>query len=97
MPSKKTQSYWQANLTLIRRLLMIWAFITFGTAIALAKVLNHFDFGQLPFGFWMAQQGALLIFVSLVFVYAFKMADLDRIHDLKNATEDQNGTIETNL
>ncbi|MEM9007126.1 MAG: DUF4212 domain-containing protein [Cyanobacteria bacterium P01_F01_bin.86] len=95
MHSKKTQSYWQANITLIRHLLIIWAFISFGTAIALAKVLNQFELGRLPFGFWMAQQGTLLIFVGLIFVYAFKMKNLDRIHDSKPVQDDQHSAVES--
>lgn len=96
MHSKQTHGYWQANLTLIRHLLVVWAFISFGTAIVLAKFLNHFELGQLPFGFWMAQQGALLVFIGLIFVYAFKMADLDRAHDVSQAKDGQDDSAELN-
>ena len=94
MRSNNTHSYWQVNLTLIRYLLGVWAFISFGVAIALARFLNHFELGQLPFGFWMAQQGALLVFIGLIFVYAFKMAELDRTHDMTQASGDQRDSAE---
>ncbi len=96
MPSTKPESYWHTNLTLIRHLLAIWAFFSFGTTIVLAKFLNRFEFGQLPFGFWMAQQGALLIFIGLIFGYAFKMSELDRINELRNAKVARNDSVERN-
>ena len=93
MPSTKPKSYWQTNLALLRYLLAIWAFFSFGTTIVLAKFLNRFELGQLPFGFWMAQQGSLLVFIGLIFGYAFKMSELDRIHDLRNAKAAQNESV----
>lgn len=78
MGQQKSKSYWQANLRLIRNLLMIWAFVSFGAAIILARFLNQFYLGQLPLGFWIAQQGSLLSFVGLIFVYSIKMDALDR-------------------
>lgn len=80
MSNDQSQRYWQTNLALIRSFLCIWAGISFGAAILLVRVLNHFHFGQLPLGFWIAQQGALLGFISLIFVYAFKMDRLDKEH-----------------
>ncbi|MCR9119870.1 MAG: DUF4212 domain-containing protein, partial [bacterium] len=34
--------------------------------------------GQLPLGFWFAQQGSIFVFVVLVFAYAFLMDWIDR-------------------
>jgi len=35
-----------------------------------------------PLGFWFAQQGAIYVFVALIFVYVFLMNRLDREFDL---------------
>ena len=36
-----------------------------------------------PLGFWFAQQGAIYVFVALIFVYVFLMNRLDREFDLR--------------
>ena len=33
--------------------------------------------GAIPLGFWFAQQGSILVFVAIVFVYALLMNRLD--------------------
>ncbi len=70
--------YWRANLTLIGILLTIWAAVSYGCAILGVEWLNQFRIGQLPLGFWFAQQGSMYVFVVLIFVYAFYMDRLDR-------------------
>lgn len=40
--------------------------------------------GNAPFGFWMAQQGSILIFVVILVVYAFLMNRLDAKHGYKD-------------
>ncbi len=76
------RTYWRANIVLIRYLLITWAFVSVGCSILLVQPLNVFQIGNLPFGFWMAQQGSILIFVVLIFIYAIRMDTLDR-RDLK--------------
>ena len=78
MSPENRRAYWRANLTLIRNLLLVWAFVSLGCSILLVKLLNSFDIGQVPFGFWMAQQGAIFTFVILIFIYAVQMDKLDR-------------------
>jgi putative solute:sodium symporter small subunit len=78
MNETKKQAYWLANKALIRTLLLIWAITSIGFSILLVQPLNSFKFGNLPFGFWMAQQGSIYIFVALIFIYAIQMDKLDR-------------------
>ena len=86
MSQHNPEKYWTTNLTLIRNLLCIWAALSFGAAIALVTILNHLRFGQLPLGFWIGQQGALLGFIALIFVYASKMNQLDQTYQSSNET-----------
>ncbi|ELS01671.1 putative solute:sodium symporter small subunit [Xenococcus sp. PCC 7305] len=74
----REQRYWNANVRLIRNLLIIWVFVSLGCGILLVPLLNNLAIGNLPFGFWMAQQGSIFIFVILIFVYAIRMDKLDR-------------------
>ncbi|MBW4626000.1 MAG: DUF4212 domain-containing protein [Brasilonema octagenarum HA4186-MV1] len=83
MDSEKSRSYWRANTALIRNLLIVWALVSLVFSILLVQPLNAVRFFGVPFGFWMAQQGSILIFVVLIFIYAFQMDKLDRKHNIR--------------
>jgi len=72
--------YWHKNLRLTGGLLMVWFAVTFGVAY-FARDLNFRFFGW-PFSFWVGAQGALVIYVILIGVYARVMARLDEAHSL---------------
>lgn len=74
--------YWKANLTVIVVLLSIWALVGLVLPILLAEPLNEIQFFELPLGFWFAHQGAILVFVILIFVYAFWMDRIDKKFDV---------------
>ncbi len=74
----RNRAYWRANVRLIRNLLIIWGFVSLGCSILLVPLLNHIQLGNVPLGFWMAQQGSIFVFVILIFVYAIQMDKLDR-------------------
>ncbi len=77
VPSEKSRGYWRANVRLQILLLAIWALFGYVLAILLAEVLNEATLGDLPLGFWFAQQSAIYVFVILIFVYAFLMDRVD--------------------
>ncbi len=78
MTNDNRRTYWGANIRLIRTLLIIWATVSLGFSILLVQPLNTIILGKIPFGFWMAQQGSIFVFVILIFVYAVQMDKLDR-------------------
>ncbi len=59
-------------------LLSIWFTVSFGFGILLVDTLNQFQIGGFKLGFWFAQQGAIYVFVILIFVYIFLMNRLDQ-------------------
>ncbi|MFM7371444.1 MAG: DUF4212 domain-containing protein [Sphaerospermopsis kisseleviana] len=77
MDEEQRRAYWRANTDLIRNLLIIWALASIVFSILLVQPLNTIKFFGVPFGFWMAQQGSILVFVVLIFLYAFHMDKLD--------------------
>ena len=83
-----TNGYWRATIRLILILLAIWALVSIGAGILLVRPLNEFTVGRLPAGFWMAQQGSILVFVVLIFVFARRMDTLDRRYG-KNEKEEK--------
>jgi len=74
------ERYWVRNVRLVTALLCVWAAVSFGASILLVDVLDRVRLPGSGFklGFWMAQQGSLVVFVVLIFVYARRM---DRIEE----------------
>ncbi|MFZ9074511.1 MAG: DUF4212 domain-containing protein [Flavobacteriaceae bacterium] len=80
--TKKTSDYWKVNLKYLGILLVIWFTVSFGFGILFAETLNQFYIGGFPLGFWFAHQGAIYIFVVLIFVYVYLMNKLDHKFDV---------------
>ena len=78
MSNKNLQEYWKKNLRLLGVLLAIWFLVSYGFGIIFADALNNFTIGGYKLGFWFAQQGAIYVFVVLIFVYVNRMNKLDR-------------------
>ena len=78
--SDDSNAYWQANVRLIIWSLVIWAVVSFGFGILLRPLLKGISVGGTDLGFWFAQQGSILVFLGLIFFYAFRMNKLDREH-----------------
>ncbi|MCV2366701.1 DUF4212 domain-containing protein [Roseateles oligotrophus] len=70
--------YWQRSRRLSFGLLLIWALVTFGGTFY-ARELNFSFFGW-PFSFWLAAQGAVLLYCVLIAYYAHAMRKLDDAH-----------------
>ena len=81
-PPTDHMAYWRANLRLVAVLLSIWFLVSYVFGILLVEPLNAIRIPGtgFPLGFWFAQQGALYVFVGLIFVYVKKMNQLDRKH-----------------
>ncbi|GJM03679.1 MAG: membrane protein [Rhodomicrobium sp.] len=71
-------AYWSANVRIIIVSLIIWATVSFGFGILLRPLLADIKVGGTDLGFWFAQQGSILVFLCLIFFYAWRMNTLDR-------------------
>lgn len=76
--SEKHRAYWQKNLNITGVLLLIWFLVTFGVGY-FARDLNFTFFGW-PFSFWVGAQGALIVYVTIIWYYARVMERLDQEH-----------------
>jgi putative solute:sodium symporter small subunit len=90
MKVQNRSSYHRLALRLLLGLLSIWFIISFGCAILWRDWLDVQipPIGHAPFGFWMAQQGAIIGFVVLLIIYAIAMNRLDRRYLEMNDKED---------
>ena len=70
-------TYWKKNLLYISILLIIWFVISFGFGIIWVDELNEISLGGFKLGFWFAQQGSIIGFVCLIFIYIVLMNRLD--------------------
>jgi len=70
--------YWRRNLRITSLLLAIWFVMTFVVAY-FARELSFTFFGW-PFSFWVAAQGALIVYVVIIWYYARTMNRLDQEH-----------------
>jgi len=76
--SETQRHYWSKNLRITAILLAIWFVVTFVVGYW-ARELN-FNFFGWPFSFWVAAQGALIVYVGIIWFYAWYMARLDQEH-----------------
>ena len=86
MADKNLKNYWQKNLRILAVLLSIWFMVSFGCGILFVDTLNQFQIGGFKLGFWFAQQGAIYVFVALIFVYVYKMNQLDKEFGVSTGT-----------
>lgn len=70
--------YWRKNLIVTGGLLLVWFVVTFVVSY-FARELS-FNFFGWPFSFWMASQGALVVYCLIIGCYAWFMNRLDIEH-----------------
>ena len=76
------QGYWRRNLELTAALLGIWFLATFGV-IWFARDLNEFSLFGFPLAFYMGAQGALIIYILIIWFYARRMNELDEEYGVR--------------
>ena len=77
----KHREYWRKNLTVTMILLAIWALVTFLIGYYARELA--FSFFGWPFSFWVGGQGALIIYVVIIWYYARYMNRLDKEYDVE--------------
>ena len=82
MSADRMKTYWRRNVRYLLTLLAIWFLVSYGCGIIWADELNHWKIGGFKLGFWFAQQGAIYVFVVLIFVYVWLMNRLDKEFDV---------------
>lgn len=75
---QQRRSYWRKTQRMTALLLLIWFSVSFGVSY-FARELN-FEFFGWPFSFWVASQGALVVYGVIIAFYAGYMGRLDASH-----------------
>lgn len=74
---EKLKAYWRENIKLTSIIMFIWFVVTYVCAFFVNE-LNSIVILGFPFGYYMAAQGSLIVFVVLIFWYAFSMNKKDK-------------------
>jgi putative solute:sodium symporter small subunit len=77
---QEKRDYWSKSIKCLLIFLSIWFIASFGCGILFRSWLdeNFPKIGNAPFGFWMAQQGSIIVFILILIAYAKTMAGLDK-------------------
>jgi len=81
--SDTPQAYWRRTCRLTFSLLLLWLCIIFGSTW-FAREINQIIVFGFPLGFYMAAQGALVIFLLIIWWYNRKMRQIDREFGLED-------------
>ncbi|MCX7791850.1 MAG: DUF4212 domain-containing protein [Chloroflexaceae bacterium] len=80
---ERARLYWQENLRLITTLIIIWFVVSY-VPVLFVNQLNNIVIAGFPLGYYMGSQGSLVVFVILIFYYAFAMNRLDAKYGLSD-------------
>ena len=81
--------YWRTNKKIIASLLVVWFVVSFGLGILFVEPLNKVMLGGFPLGFWISQQGSIVVFVLLILVYCLWMDAEDRKYHVEESEESE--------
>jgi len=84
--SDRHRRHWRQNLRITGVLLGLWFVISFVVAFHAREI--DFTFFGWPFAFWVAAQGAPIVYGLMVWFYAARMERLDRQHGVAEAADD---------
>jgi putative solute:sodium symporter small subunit len=85
--SPKHLEYWSRNLRITTILLVIWFVVTYVIGYY-AIPLSEISFFGWPFSFYMGAQGALIIYVLIIWYYARYMNRLDKEYGVHEGEEE---------
>jgi putative solute:sodium symporter small subunit len=80
---EQRESYWRYNIKLTTILLVIWFVVTYLLGGIFAGELNKIVILGFPLGYYIAAQGALIVFVIEIAVYARLMNKKDHEYGIR--------------
>jgi len=77
---EEKRDYWSHSIRWVFIFLTIWFIASFGCGILFRTWLdeNFPKIGNAPFGFWMAQQGSIIVFILILIAYSKVMGRLEK-------------------
>ncbi len=81
---ERNRAYWRKNLQYLWILLAVWFVASFLCSVVFVEQLDKIQIGGYRIGFYMAQQGAIWVFVEIIFIYAWLMTRLEKRLEIDN-------------
>lgn len=88
---EKHRQYWRTNITVLSILLGIWFLFSCVLPIFLVEQLNEIRFAGFKLGFWIAQQGTIIVFIFLILAYAIIMRKVDASYGVDESGKQLSG------
>tara|TARA_X000000368_G_scaffold244152_1_gene192982 strand:- start:588 stop:863 length:276 start_codon:yes stop_codon:yes gene_type:complete len=85
---KDYKKYWKKNVRLLVFLLSLWFSVSFILGIIFSEALDKITFFGFKLGFWISQQGAILVYIAIIFIYVKKMKKLDLEYNISDEPEE---------
>jgi len=82
MDKERMEEYWKRNLKIIGYILVVWFLVSCVAGILIVDWLNNIQIAGAKLGFWFAQQGSIIVFIALIFIYCKIVNNLDREFDV---------------
>ena len=82
MDTNPLKAYWKKNLSYLIILTSLWFIVGIVLPILFVDTLNQINIAGFPLGFWLSMQGAIVLFVVMMFVYVWLMNKLDATYDV---------------
>lgn len=86
--SQDNSAYWRKTVRFLIILLSVWFIVSFLMGIVFSEELDVIEFAGFKLGFWIAQQGSILVYIGIVFFYVRGMNQLDKEFDVSDEPED---------
>ena len=86
-PTERQKAYWKKSYRLTALLLAIWFLVTF-FSIWYADALNQIVVLGFPLGFYMASQGALVVYLLIIWYYGRSMNQQDSDYGVVESDDD---------
>lgn len=83
LSAEAQSAYWKSTLRLTITLLIVWFLVSFGAGIIFRDIMDQFNIGGAPLGFWFAQNGSIYVFLLLIIIYCIRMTQLERKYGIK--------------
>ena len=84
--SKQRLKYWQWTRALTLMLLMVWLLTTL-IVVVFARELANITIAGWPLHYYLASQGATLVYLAIVGMYAWVMQRIDALTDDQSSNE----------
>lgn len=69
--------HWTKTRSLMKRMAIAWFVVGFGIHV-FVNYLNEIVIFSFPLGYFLASQGALIVFVVMLFIFASRQDEIDR-------------------